>query len=66
MPEIAMPQPSSADTRRSFSQGHLTFASVPAAADQSLIATSVLGSVLTWPGMVLAYHFGTTKSSATK
>lgn len=30
------------------------------------IANVVLGSVLTWPGIVLAYHFGTTKSSTTK
>lgn len=30
------------------------------------IANVVLGSVLTWPGIVLAYHFGTTRSSAAK
>ncbi len=30
------------------------------------IANVVLGNVLGWPGMVLAYHFGTTKSSAAK
>lgn len=30
------------------------------------IANVVLGNVLGWPGIVLAYHFGTTKSSTTK
>ena len=30
------------------------------------IANVVLGNVLSWPGMVLAYHFGTTRSSTTK
>lgn len=30
------------------------------------ISNVVLGNVLGWPAMVLAYHFGTTKSSAAK
>lgn len=30
------------------------------------IANVVLGFVLSWPGYPLAFHFGTTKSSATK
>jgi hypothetical protein len=34
--------------------------------DKEMVANVVLGSVLTWPGMVLAYHFGTTKSSSAK
>lgn len=35
-------------------------------AGKEAIANVVLGSVLTWPGIVLAYHFGTTRSSAAK
>jgi len=30
------------------------------------IANVVLGSVLTWPGIVLAYHFGTSAGSVRK
>ncbi len=35
-------------------------------AEKEMVANVVLGSVLTWPGIVLAFHFGTTRSSAAK
>lgn len=34
--------------------------------DKESIANVVLGNVLAWPGIVLAYHFGTTRSSSAK
>lgn len=49
MPSLAMPQPSSADVRRSFPSGHLRIKTVPTGAED-LINQNLLGQSLTVVG----------------